>query len=85
MGPRDDCSAELHDRLQIHGSELVRGAGDMAEGDARVAGGETLGKFRPDGLLLVHAGGGAGLFSAMIGGWANGSTGSQPVTRKVVR
>ena len=26
---------------------------------------ETLGKFRPDGLLLVHAGGGAGLFSAM--------------------
>ena len=40
-------------------------------------------KFRPDGLLLVHAGGGAGLFSAMIGGWANGSTGSrQPVTRE---
>ena len=44
----------------------------------------TLPKFRPDGILLVHAGGGAGLFSAMIGGWANGSTGSQPVTRRVV-
>ena len=88
--PRPDgtarrCSAELHDRLQIHGSELVRGAGDMAEGIPEWLADETLGKFRSDGLLLVHAGGGAGLFSAMIGGWANGSTGSQPVTRKVVR
>jgi hypothetical protein len=43
----------------------------------------TLPKFRPDGILLVHAGGGAGLFSAMIGGWANGSMGSQPVTHLV--
>ena len=29
---------------------------------------------------IVHAGGGAGLFSAIIGGWANGDDGSQPVT-----
>ena len=40
-------------------------------------------KFRPDGLLLVHAGGTAGMFSAIIGGWINGETGSQPVTREV--
>ena len=40
-------------------------------------------KFRDDGLLLVHAGGGAGLFSAIIGGWINGPGGSQPVTREV--
>jgi hypothetical protein len=40
-------------------------------------------KFLPDGLLLVHAGGGAGLFSAVIGGWARGAIGSQPVTREV--
>jgi hypothetical protein len=45
----------------------------------------TLPKFKPDGILLVHAGGGAGLFSAIIGGWANGSTGSTPVTREVTR
>ncbi len=77
--------AELHDRLQIHGSELVRGAADMAEGVPEWLANETLGKFRTDGLLLVHAGGGAGLFSAMIGGWANGATGSQPVTRRVER
>jgi hypothetical protein len=57
----------------------------MAEGVPEWLADETLGKFRADGLLLVHAGGGAGLFSAMIGGWANGSTGSQPVTRRVVR
>jgi hypothetical protein len=82
---RETLLGELHDRLQIHGSELVRGAGDMAEGVPDWLAGETLGKFRADGLLLVHAGGGAGLFSAMIGGWANGATGSQPVTRKVVR
>jgi len=82
---RDRLLAELHDRLQIPGSELVRGAGDMAEGVPEWLADKTLGKFRSDGLLLVHAGGGAGLFSAMIGGWANGATGSQPVTRKVVR
>jgi hypothetical protein len=26
-------------------------------------------KFPPDGLLIVRAGGPAGLFSAIIGGW----------------
>ncbi len=82
---REKLLSELHGRLQIAGSELVRGAGNMAEGVPDWLAGETLGKFRADGLLLVHAGGGAGLFSAMIGGWANGATGSQPVTRKVVR
>ncbi len=42
-------------------------------------------KFVPDGLLIVHAGGSAGLFSAVIGGWARGSIGSSPVTREVKR
>jgi hypothetical protein len=82
---RERLLAELHERLQIHGSELVRGADDMAEGVPEWLANETLPKFRSDGLLLVHAGGGAGLFSAMIGGWANGATGSQPVTREVGR
>ena len=57
----------------------------MAEGVPDRFANETIGKFRSDGLLLVHAGGGAGLFSAMIGGWANGAIGSQPVTRRVHR
>jgi hypothetical protein len=43
----------------------------------------TIPKFRDGGLLLVHAGGGAGLFSSIIGGWANGATGSTPVTKEI--
>ena len=82
---RQRLLTELLELLQIPGSELVRGAGNMAEGVPEWLAGETLGKFRSDGLLLVHAGGGAGLFSAMIGGWANGDLGSRPVTRKVER
>ncbi len=44
-----------------------------------------LSKFKPGGLNLVHAGGSAGLFSAIIGGWlASGDMGSSPVTREIV-
>ena len=77
--------AELHERLQFPGSELVWGAGGIADGIPTHLRDVTLPKFRPDGILLVHAGGGAGLFSAMIGGWANGEIGSQPVTKEVTR
>ncbi len=80
---RDRLLAELHARLQIPGEEIVRGAQGIAEGVPDWLRDATLGKFRPDGILLVHAGGGAGLFSAMIGGWANGDVGSKPVTRLV--
>lgn len=81
---RDRLLAELHARLQLPGSELIWGAGGIADGVPTHLRDTTLPKFRPDGILLVHAGGGAGLFSAMIGGWANGEMGSQPVTRRVV-
>jgi hypothetical protein len=43
----------------------------------------TLPKFRPGGILVVHCGGGAGLFSAMIGGWVTGEMGSQPVLQEI--
>lgn len=77
---RDRLVSELHARLQIAGSDLVRGAHEMAEGIPVHLRDVTLPKFRPGGILIVHAGGGAGLFSAMIGGWANGEIGSKPVT-----
>lgn len=80
---RDRLLAELHARLQFPGSELIWGAGGIADGVPPHLRDTTLPKFRPDGILLVHAGGGAGLFSAMIGGWANGAMGSQPVTWRV--
>ena len=82
---RDRVLAEIHGRLQISGAELVHGALGIADGVPEHLRDATLPKFRPDGILLVHAGGGAGLFSAMIGGWANGEMGSQPVTRPVRR
>ena len=77
--------AELDQRLQIPGAELVRGAGGIDEGLPASFADHTLPKFRPDGILLACAGGGAGLFSEIIGGWANGELGSQPVTREVNR
>lgn len=80
---RERLLAELHDRLHSPGSELVWGAGGIADGVPSHLHDTTLPKFRPEGILLVHAGGGAGLFSAVIGGWANGATGSQPVTHRV--
>jgi hypothetical protein len=75
--------AELNELLQLPGSELVRGAAGIAEGVPEGLKDATLPKFRAGGLLIVHAGGGAGLFSAIVGGWASGDTGSQPVTWEV--
>lgn len=75
--------SRLHELLQLPGAEIVRGAGGMAEGVPEHLAGATLPKFRPGGLLVVHCGGRAGLFSAIIGGWANQQTGSQPVVRRI--
>jgi hypothetical protein len=73
----------LGELLSLPGDELVRGAGGIAEGLPEAFAGATLPKFRDGGLLVVHAGGGAGLFSSIIGGWVTGETGSQPVTVEV--
>jgi hypothetical protein len=81
---RERLLEELHARLQLPGSELVHGALGIADGVPEHLRDVTLPKFRPDGILVVHAGGGAGLFSAMIGGWANGEMGSQPVSKEVL-
>jgi hypothetical protein len=73
----------LHELLRIPGSEFVRGADGIAEGLPEHLKEATLPKFRPDGILVVHCGGTAGLFSAIIGGWAGGAIGSQPVLREI--
>jgi thiol-disulfide isomerase/thioredoxin len=80
---RNQIIDELHARLQIPGSELIRGAHGMAEGVSESFADATLPKFRPGGILLTYAGGGAGLFSSIVAGWANGKMGSDPVTRPV--
>ncbi len=75
--------AELEALLTLSAGEMARGAGGMAEGVPAGLEGVDLPKFRPGGLLAVHAGGDAGLFSAIVGGWVSGETGSSPVTREV--
>jgi len=81
---REQIVAGISEHLNRPGSELVRGAGGIEEGlPAAFADAESLPKFRPGGLMLAYAGGGAGLFSQIIGGWVNGDTGSKPVTRPV--
>jgi len=75
---------ELGTLLQIPGTELIRGAGGITEGMPEGFADTVLPKFRDGGLLIVHAGGGAGLFSEIIGGWVGGAIGSEPVTREVV-
>jgi hypothetical protein len=77
---------ELGTLLDLPAEEIVRDANGIAEGmpEFLCAPGTTLPKFRDGGLLIVHAGGGAGLFSAIIGGWASGAVGSAPVTREVL-
>ena len=80
---RERTVQEINDRTARPGAELIEGASGMSEGLPAGFRDMTLPKLRDGGLLLVHAGGRAGLFSAIIGGWVNGATGSQPVSRLV--
>jgi hypothetical protein len=80
---RADLVKRLHELLMIPGEELVRGAGGIAEGLPEGVRNATIPKFRPGGILVACCGGGAGLFSVMIGGWLTGAEGSQVVVREV--
>jgi hypothetical protein len=71
----------LEEELTVDGRAVVAGADDIAEGMPKHLAGKQLSKFRPGGLLIAHAGGGAGMWSAVITGWAgSGPHGSVPVT-----
>ena len=62
---------ELYRLCEIRGETLVSGARGIAEGYGPSVVGTTRNKFRPGGLLIVRcAGGGAGMFSGIIGGWS---------------
>ncbi len=81
--------ARLQQELQAvsmtPGSEMIRGANDIAEGLPEHFAEVNIPKFRPGGLHIVHAGGKAGMFSAIIGGWvAGGPIGSIAVTKEIV-
>ena len=78
---------ELFEASTSPAGELVRGEHGIAEGieqrfvtdpHAEVP------KFAsPDRILVAHAGGDAGLFSMIYGGWVAGDIGSTPVTKSV--
>lgn len=75
---------ELERLLQLPGEEMVVGAGGIAEGLPPSMAAGSVPKFRPGGLIIVRAGGTAGLFSAVIAGWAaSGPVGSTPVTKEI--
>ena len=67
------------------GSELVADADGVGEGIAASRAGERVPKFHDDGIMVVRAGGPAGLFSAILPGWLAGRNREelQPVTREV--
>ncbi|HEX7843760.1 MAG TPA: thioredoxin family protein, partial [Kofleriaceae bacterium] len=76
---------ELDALLLIDGAELARGAGGIDEGmPAALAAGRKLPKFLPGDLTIVHAGGTAGMFSAILEGWASGERGSKLTTQEVL-
>jgi thiol-disulfide isomerase/thioredoxin len=74
---------ELDALLLLDGDDIVQGVGGIEEGMPAGFAGIQLPKFRAGGLPIVHAGGTAGLFSAIIGGWASGALGSEVVTHPV--
>ena len=75
---------ELERLLLLPGDEMIVGAGGITEGLPSSLAGTLVPKFRPGGLLIVRAGGTAGLFSAVIAGWAaSGATGSTPVSKEI--
>lgn len=75
---------ELYARTQRPADEIVPGAGGIAEGTSAFPAGTMARKIRDGGLMIVRAGGGAGMFSGIIGGWsASGEKGSSPVTREI--
>lgn len=76
---------ELHAALRRPGSDVVQGAHGIGEGISPARRDESVDKFWPEGLLIVHAGGQAGLFSAICAGWTGGRfrDDSKTVTREI--
>jgi hypothetical protein len=77
---KDRLRAEIAEMLRVPGDELVPGRGGIEVGIPERFAGSTVDKFRPDGLWFVHAGGRAGMFSGVIGGWSSGPGGSEMTT-----
>lgn len=82
---RARITAALHANLLRPGAEVAAGVGGVAEGMPSSRTAERVPKFHPGALLLVRAGGPAGMFSAVLSGWPGGRVHheSHPVTREI--
>ncbi len=82
---RARITAALHAALVRPGRDVVQGAHGVGEGVDRSRADEAVPKFWEEGLLIVRAGGEAGLFSAILAGWTGGRFRheSKPVTREI--
>lgn len=82
---RARITQELHAALRRPGSDVIQGAHGIGEGVDPSRKDETVDKFWPEGLLIVQAGGQAGLFSAICAGWTGGRfrDDSKTVTREI--
>ena len=76
---------EIRSLLTLPIDEMVAGAGGVAEGlpPSVASKKKQVAKFAPEGLWFVHAGGDAGMFSAIISGWIGGASSSQMITAAV--
>ena len=82
---KDRLREEISSLLTIPADSMVAGAGGVAEGipPSVAAKTRTVSKFAPDSLWFVHAGGDAGMFSAIISGWIGGAASSQMTTTRI--
>ncbi|MGI9628154.1 MAG: thioredoxin family protein [Longimicrobiales bacterium] len=82
---RDQITEALHAACERPGSDVVRGARGIGEGVDESRRNERVPKFHPDGLLVVRAGGPAGLYSAILAGWPGGRAkeDSFPITKEI--
>ena len=82
---RAEIEAELWQALKRPSSAVQRGADGLAEGVEPDREGEFIDKFRPGTFLIARAGGPAGLFSAVIGGWTGMRMWGEvdPVTKEI--
>jgi hypothetical protein len=76
---------ELHQASMRPGKDLVAGAQGIGEGISPQRAGEMVPKFWRGGLLVVRAGGPAGLWSGILAGWPGTRVRdqTQPVTREI--
>ena len=82
---RRRIESALYEATQRPGRELIAFADGVGEGIPASRAGEAVPKFYEGGLMIVRAGGPAGLFSAILPGWLAGRNRLelQPVTKEI--